>query len=97
MVLSKALYNIGSTSDLISSRGVFSKIMCKFSRSVTVACTDFGVENTLLKQSESYCGDYTVLGLFAHLKDGRIIDSYSSIVDSWMRYKIGCKTAARTS
>lgn len=32
-----------------------------------------------------------------YLKDGRIIDSYSSIVDSWIRYKIGCRTAARTS
>lgn len=54
VVLSKALYNIGSTSVRISSRGVFSNIMCKFSRSVTVAWTVFGAENTLLKQIYFY-------------------------------------------
>lgn len=54
VVLSKALYSIGNTSDRISSLGVFSNIICKFSRSVTVACTVFGAENTDLKEK---CND----------------------------------------
>lgn len=49
VVLSKALYNIGSTSVLISSLGVFSKIMCRFSKRVTDAWIDFGMENTFLE------------------------------------------------
>jgi hypothetical protein len=49
VVLSKALYNMGSTSDLISSRGVFSRITWRLSSKVTVAWIDFGTENTLLQ------------------------------------------------
>lgn len=59
VLLSKALYNIGRTSLLMSSRGVFSKIKCKFSSNVTVAWTVLGVENTFL-EGQSYLISYTL-------------------------------------
>lgn len=50
VLLSNALNSSGSTSVLISSRGVFSKITCRYSSSVTVACIDFGELNIILQK-----------------------------------------------
>lgn len=46
--LSKALNNNGKISDRMSSCGVFSKMICRFSNMVTVAWIDFGAAKTTL-------------------------------------------------
>lgn len=48
--LSNALNNNGKISDRMSSCGVFSKMICRFSNIVTVAWIDFGAAKTTLRR-----------------------------------------------
>lgn len=49
VALSNEMNNIGKISVRISSGGVFSKIICKFSNMVTDACIDFGCGKVALQ------------------------------------------------
>lgn len=61
-MLSKALYSIGSTSARTSSRGVFSRMTCRFSNKMTVAWIDFGNEKTFLEHSDDTVMAYYTAG-----------------------------------
>lgn len=53
--LSNALNKSGKISERMSSGGVFSRMICKFSNIVTVACIDFGAaKTTLQKQTKNF-------------------------------------------
>lgn len=100
VLLSNELKRSGRTSDRISLCGVFSRIMWRFSRRVTVAWIDFGEAKTILlgstpfrlklhKAWHSRIGNY--------LNVGRMTVSYSFVEASWTMASAGWSTAAKTS
>lgn len=100
--LSNALNNNGKISERISSCGVFSKMIWRFSNIVTVAWIDFGAAKTTLQKLYVFFFVQICLKMFEYtinyyLNVGNRKFSYSFWVASATNDNAGCKTAANTS